>query len=317
MASDSETTHFFHQAAVHGSDDEFLTVVVPFLREGIDAGEPTIAALEPRHAELVRTALPDGALTLLDAAQQYTRPVDTIQSFRELVSAHVADGAGQVRVAGQVPVSTDAASWARWVHYEAALNHVLRDLPLHGMCVFDRRTVPATALPDIDRTHPWHATATDGCVPSTTFEDPATLSIPQRTERTATERELGPPTVDLSSPSPADSRSLATRIGVDAGLTERRVEGLTLAVGETVSNCIRYGRPPTRARVWHAPQRVTVEVTDSGDGPTNPFAGLTPARSDPCAGGLGLWLVHQVCDEVTMYRHRDGFTITVTLDDRS
>jgi len=68
------------------------------------------------------------------------------------------------------------------------------------------------------------------------------------------------------------------------------------------------GRRPVRLRVWAGPRRVVVAVTDRGTGPSDPFAGLLPAARFP-DGGLGLWLIHQLCRDVTMSRDEDGFTI--------
>ena len=77
-------------------------------------------------------------------------------------------------------------------------------------------------------------------------------------------------------------------------------------------------------RLWAQPHWVTVTVTDTGPGPTDPLVGLLPP--DPAndrhpdhghghrpghALGLGLWLSHQLLD-VTHRRHPDGYTIRLT-----
>jgi hypothetical protein len=49
-------------------------------------------------------------------------------------------------------------------------------------------------------------------------------------------------------------------------------------------------------------------VTDLGDGPIDPFAGLMPVP-DTCCAGLGLWLTHQFCSHVILDTTDDGFTI--------
>jgi anti-sigma regulatory factor (Ser/Thr protein kinase) len=68
---------------------------------------------------------------------------------------------------------------------------------------------------------------------------------------------------------------------------------------------------PARMRLWRAPDRLVVTVTDAGGGPRDPFAGLLPAGSG-ADGGLGLWIVHQSCSHVAMYRDPTGFTIRLT-----
>ena len=84
------------------------------------------------------------------------------------------------------------------------------------------------------------------------------------------------------------------------------------ATHEPVNNALIPGRPPTVLRLWAQPGRVTVTVTDTGPGPTDPLVGLLPPDGlHPGPGprpGLGLWLSHQLVD--VMHRHHAaGFTI--------
>ena len=51
---------YFHEAVRYDADDELMAVAVPFLRDGVEAGEPTFVALGERTAGLVRAALPAG-----------------------------------------------------------------------------------------------------------------------------------------------------------------------------------------------------------------------------------------------------------------
>jgi anti-sigma regulatory factor (Ser/Thr protein kinase) len=74
-----------------------------------------------------------------------------------------------------------------------------------------------------------------------------------------------------------------------------------------------HGRPPTLLRLWAQPDRVTVTVTDTGPGHSDPLVGLLPP--DPVNGPgpgpgprLGLWLSHQLVD-VAHRHHADGYTI--------
>jgi anti-sigma regulatory factor (Ser/Thr protein kinase) len=81
-----------------------------------------------------------------------------------------------------------------------------------------------------------------------------------------------------------------------------------------VTNGIVHGQPPVVLRLWAQPHRLTVTVTDRGDGPTDPFVGLLPAGhadQQPDQPGLGLWISHQLVD-VTHRRHAHGYTIRIT-----
>ena len=91
-----------------------------------------------------------------------------------------------------------------------------------------------------------------------------------------------------------------------------RIEHLVFAVSEAVTNALTHGRPPVRFRLWTAPDRIVATVTDRGDGPADPFAGLLPV-TDTCSAGLGLWLTHQLCSHVTLDTTDDGFTIRLVV----
>lgn len=66
---------FVHTAALYGSDEDFLSVVVPFLQGGLTAGEPTLLGVAARQQRLIGDALGDvaGGLTLLNG-ERYDQP---------------------------------------------------------------------------------------------------------------------------------------------------------------------------------------------------------------------------------------------------
>jgi anti-sigma regulatory factor (Ser/Thr protein kinase) len=120
--------------------------------------------------------------------------------------------------------------------------------------------------------------------------------------------------VELTEPSPAAARATVTGYTQHSGLTVAEIEGLILASSEAVANAIVHGRRPIVLRLWVQPNRVTVTVTDTGTGPSDPFVGLLPAgHPDPQldGSGLGLWISHQLVD-VTHRRHPGGYTIRMT-----
>src|SRR3954447_10803111 len=98
IGTPTDRSGYRHEAVLYHSNEEFLGVVVPFLREGVTVGEPCLVALGSSTTGLVRAALPNTTgLTSLD--DRYDRPASVIRSNRDLFTAHLTDGASQIRVA--------------------------------------------------------------------------------------------------------------------------------------------------------------------------------------------------------------------------
>jgi anti-sigma regulatory factor (Ser/Thr protein kinase) len=300
---------FFHQTAFYGSDEEFLAVVKPFIADGLTAGEPTIAAFAPANEALIREAFgTDHALIYLEGEAQYQRPAGAIRGYRELMDDFVARGAGQIRIVGDVPHPGVGVPWEWWARYEAIVNHAFDRYPLWGLCPYDTRTAPPQVLEHARRTHPQLATAA-GNLTNPAFEDPrqfaSGLNIGWHDPL-----ERSEPLLDLPDVAPAAARAAVLACGYEMQLCPADVSGLVVATTEAVTNALTHGRPPVRVRIWAELRRVVVAVSDGGPGPANPFVGLVPAHdAHEGAGGLGLWLAHQMCSYVSLSRDLDGFTI--------
>ncbi|MEO3776466.1 sensor histidine kinase [Micromonospora sp. B11E3] len=301
----------YHEAACYGSDEELLAIAVPFLLGGVAAGEPTVVALGARNAALVRAALPaDSGVTFLPGDGVYARPTAAIRSYRDLLASYVKQGAGQIRIIGEVPPVGLGATWDWWARYESAVNHAYDEFPLWSMCAYDTRTTPAHVLDDVARTHPRHVMPDGRHVPSPAYLEPAAYLLEDR-PAPADPLQTAPPDVDLTSPTAAQARA-AVHGAARGRLPADDVQDLVVAVSETVSNALRHGRPPVRMRLWVGADRVVVTVSDGGHGPQDPFAGLLPAGDGVVVGGLGLWIAHQSCNHVTSHRGPDGFTVRLT-----
>ena len=303
-------TGYFHEAVCYDSDDELLAVTLPFLLDGVAAGEPTIVGLGGRNADLVRAALPPGApVTFLTGGSVYARPAGAIRSYRELLAGHVAGGASQIRIIGELPAEALGVTWDWWGRYESAINHAYDEFPLWSMCAYDTRTTPAAVLADVLRTHPRTALPDGRHVPNEQYTDPVSY-LSETRPLVPDPIQCATPRADLAEPTLSGARRAVRDAGRDL-LPDQDVDDLIVAVSEAVANAQRHGRGPVRMRLWNATDRIVVTITDSGSGPEDPFAGLLPA-GDGSAGGLGLWIAHQSCNHVVLHRHPDGFTIRLT-----
>lgn len=309
MSADAATSRrrLFHEAAFYGSDDEFLDVVVPLLTSGVEVDETTMATFGGEKAELIRSAVGDATdIAWVDADLHYTRPANAIRGYRERLAESMAGGARQIRVVAEIPHPGTGLPWAWWARYESAFNHIFDDFPVWVVCTYDTRTTPAEVLADVARTHP-HLTSADGRhLANPRFEDPMSF-LSRNPAGAADPLEAGPPLIDLVHPTPAEARR-AIQAANQAGRLDADVTDLVFTVNEAVTNAIYHGRPPVRLRIWSGPDRMVATVTDRGPGPTDPFAGLLPPANSP-PDGVGLWLIHQICSNVTLGTDADGFTI--------
>ncbi|MEV4346983.1 anti-sigma factor RsbA family regulatory protein [Actinoplanes sp. NPDC049596] len=294
----------FHETAFYDSDQTFLDVVGPFLAGGLAAGEPVVSAFAGHNQTLVLGAFgPRSGIRFLDGGVQYARPASAIDRYRRVLRDYVVAGAEQIRVAGQVPHPGSGVPWEWWVRYEAALNRVFGGVPVWGLCPYDLRQAPSQVLDDARSTHPYVATG-DEHAANPAFVAPEEF-LAGRRSRWRDPLEATEPAATFHDPLPARVRAAVAQAGPSTTLGENDIRGLILGASEAVSNAIRHGRPPVTVRLWSSLDRILVTVTDTGDGPSDPYAGLQPSPG----GGLGLWLAFQSCGYVTLDRGPAGFTV--------
>ena len=95
----------------------------------------------------------------------------------------------------------------------------------------------------------------------------------------------------------------------DAGFGGDRLQGFVLAINEVVTNVVLHAGGHGRVRLWLAGGSAWCSVTDSGPGiPTRYLSGPEVPEAEE-VGGRGIWLAHQLCDEVTVATGPIGTTI--------
>lgn len=307
------TRGYFHEAAFYGSDDEFLAIVLPFLNDGVAAGEPTLITLGEANSRLVQSALSTTAgITFVPAELQYARPAAAIRSYQEMMAEHTKRGVAQIRIVGDVPHPGFGVVWDGWARYEAAINDAYDAYPVWGMCPYDVRSATPRVLADVARTHPHVATADGRHLVNPDYADPTdVLSDLMNGEPPI---EMSSPVIALADPTSAAARAAVHAIAADgcSAVTAEQVQDFVFAVSEAVENAVAYGCAPTALQIWRYPDRLVAHVTDAGPGPRNPSIGLMRA-GDTATAGIGLWLAHQMCADVTLHRHPGGFTVRVAV----
>jgi anti-sigma regulatory factor (Ser/Thr protein kinase) len=102
-------------------------------------------------------------------------------------------------------------------------------------------------------------------------------------------------------------RAIVQRYAIKAGLSEARTIDLVLAVSEVAANTVRHAKSPGNLQIWYDGAEIVCQIRDEGR-ITDPLAGRRPPSLD-AKGGHGLWIVHEVCEQVEISSNETGTTI--------
>jgi anti-sigma regulatory factor (Ser/Thr protein kinase) len=296
----------FHEAGFYGSDAEFAALIVPFVEEGVTAGEPVIIGYDDRKAGLLRSWLADPSAVEFIADQSlYATPAGAIATYRRMFELHTAMGAGQIRIAGDVPHPGNGRRFDVWDRYECALNTVWQDLPVWSRCLYDTTTAPPAVLEVVERTHPRLVSPSGQRRASERYQEaPVFAPLPAAPDPL----EAATPLVELTGRPAAETRHALAQIG-RSRINNTTLTDLIIGASEAVSNALRHGRPPVTVRIWATSDRIVVTVHDTGPGPADPLAGLVPAAHSPTDPGQGLWVMHQLDIDTALIHTSHGFTV--------
>jgi anti-sigma regulatory factor (Ser/Thr protein kinase) len=297
-------TGFKHEALLYAGQQEFLAGTVPFVRDGIQAGEPTMVATSRERIAALQAALGDVAEHVLfaDMAELGANPARIIPAWRDFV----ADRSGPVRGIGE-PVwpGRTPAELVECRRHEQLLNLAFADAPgFTLLCPYDTARLDPAAIEGAHETHP------------TLVERGASRPSAAYTGLTKAAAPFSEPLPEPSTP-PAeltfDRASLsAVRTFVvshahAAGLSKSRTVDLMLAVSELAANSVKYAGGEGLVRIWREQATLICEVRDGGR-IDEPLAGRERPQPGQ-SGGYGMWLVNQVCELVQVRSFATGSVV--------
>jgi anti-sigma regulatory factor (Ser/Thr protein kinase) len=297
---------FRHNALVYDSQDEYLAVAVPFLTEGVEAGEGAIVAHTKPGLAVMREAVGPAAaeVTFVDVSSAYTRPAQTLAAYHEVYAEQLRKTA-TLRAVADVQFGPDPAEWDLWTGYEAVFNHSFAHLPAWVLCSYNANGTPDQIIEGVWQTHP-EVVDGDTWTRSGDYEDPEDLL-----------RRLTPAPTPLGDLRPIafgrdleEFRERLARELVAEGVSEAKALDMLLAATEVAANAIEHGGGVEAVRVGRAQGRFVCEIVDRGIGFDDPTAGYLAPREGI---GTGLWVARQLTWQIEFFRSESGFTARIWL----
>jgi anti-sigma regulatory factor (Ser/Thr protein kinase) len=302
-----------HAAVVYDSEDGLRAGAGPFLRAGLDRSEEILAVVPPAVEQSLRAVLGgDGdRVQWRPPGLAQRRLGEVFEECREfLADRHAAgrparlltgndldsdDGEGDGNAGGGGDDTRGSDHLAAYLRFEAASTEVFRPYGQPWVCLYDRRR-PGRLVEQVEQVHP-HLIAGGRLVRSPGYVEPAAY-LQSHAGPLSTPPE--PADVDISFATSAEVRAARLRLAAYAaslGQPTDVVDRVVIAVHEVLTNAVRHGRPPCRARAWCAAGVLRVRVDDTGHGRDLATAGYRPP--DPASGGgMGLWVTRRLADVV-------------------
>jgi anti-sigma regulatory factor (Ser/Thr protein kinase) len=291
------TDPFVHPALLYGNPTEYLAGTIPFIRSGLAAGYPVLVVVPGENLERIHAALGTDArrVALHDMSVAGRNPGRILPSVLLAFAAEYADR--PVRIIGEpIWAGRSAVEYPACAQHEALINAAFTGRRATILCPYDTTRLDPVWLADAYRTHPvmWTATAQWD---SPYYVDPVELA------GTFGEQLPEPPAgavrIGVEAGLAAVRRFAADRARA-AGLSERRIVDLTIAVSELAGNTVAHAGGTGTVAVWAEDGHVVGQVDDNGY-IRDALAGRIPVPPDQPHGGRGLFLVNQVCDLVRVH----------------
>lgn len=307
-AHDCSGDGYRHEALFYSGPDEFMAGTLPFLRDAVAAGEPTLVVLAASKIEALHEALNCDAdhLSFADMAEVGTNPARIIPTWQEFVAEHSGKGRRLRGIGEPIWPERSPAELAECQRHEALLNVCFDDPDFWLLCPYDTTALDSAVIDEARRNHPI-VSARGVPEVSTSFPGVEALVAP----------------FDAPLPDPPGDAALLYLEGVSlrgirefialhagrAGLAGEGLNDLVLTVHELATNTLRHGGGEGTACIWREPGTVVCEVHDRGR-IDDPLAGrIVPSRDR--LDGRGLWMANQLCELVQIRSFPDGGVVRV------
>jgi anti-sigma regulatory factor (Ser/Thr protein kinase) len=299
---------FSHEALFYTDANEFLSGTVPFVQQGIEAGEAVMVALPKPSLELLRGNL-DGEsdqVLFIEMEEFGRNPARLIPAWWDFLAASLRDRRGARGVGEPIWAGRSAPELEECRRHESLLNLAFTDANLSLLCPYDTVNLSDEVLIDAEHSHPALRGRDDR---SAEFAVPADGHgfFAGELERP------GGPVEELSfgEAGPGEVRRFVGERARRAGLESKQLEDLVLAANEIATNSIRHGGGHGTVSLWSKDGALVCDFRDSGRF-EEPLAGRR-RPSGSRVGGRGLWIANQLCDLVQIRSDEFGSLVRLRM----
>ncbi|MFJ4279315.1 anti-sigma factor RsbA family regulatory protein [Streptomyces massasporeus] len=297
---------FAHPALFYRDEQEYLDGTLPFVHDGLDAGEPVAVAVPGKNLALIRDALGDAAeaVRLLDMREAGRNPGRIIPGVLRAF-ADTQPAGRRVRIIGEpVWAGRSDIEYPACAQHEALINAAFQGRTVTIMCPYDVARLPEHMVADAYATHP--AVIHPGTRAARDNDAYAPEDVVSRyNEPLAPVQDAL--TFSFVSDSLSHARHVAVGEGARLGLTGVKLDDLALATAELTTNSVVHGGGSGVLRVWAEDGYVVCEVRDEGQ-LADILAGRRPVPREQ-RGGRGVLLVNLIADLVRVHRSDTGTTV--------
>ena len=303
---------FRHEALFYSDWAEFVTGTVPFIRNGLTAGEPVLVVESPDKIQLLRTALDKDADRVLfaDMAQVGANPARIIPAWRDFVQEHGAEGK-RVRGIGE-PIWNGRTSdeLVECQRHESLLNVAFgHGQPWWLLCPYDTSQLEEEVIAEARRSHEYVMDANTVSSASAEFRGVEASGAPFATA--LPEPTVGVRKLAFDAESLLKVRATVAKFATSVGCSATRATELVSAVNEVATNCVIHGGGRGSLRMWREQDTLIADVRDQGV--YNVPLGDRRRPTDKPGDSRGLWLANQLCDLVQIRTTADGTTVRLHL----
>ena len=283
---------------------------MPFVREGLAAGEPVAVAVPGPSLQLIKDALGVDAeqVLLRDMTVAGRNPGRIIPTV--LLAFANAHPGRRVRLIGEpIWAGRSSAEYPACAQHEALINAAFTGRAATILCPYNTELLEPAWVEDAYKTHPVMLDATRS-FESAAYDDPVATAA--GFNQPLPDPPANAATLAIARQALPAVRPFVTEHASRAGLAPERIADLTVAVSELAANAVEHGGGTGALAVWPDADQLVCQLTDGGY-LSDPLAGRIPVPAHGPIGGRGLLLVHQLCDLVRVHTTPAGTTTRIYL----